>query len=64
MVWGTTVEEPRLTIAGVNAVLKGALVKLQLDHIDTKDTNGMLNNVQPGFDGTLNAISASFDFMF
>lgn len=46
------------------SVVKGALVKLQLDHIDTKDTNGMLNNVQPDFDGTLNMISASFDFIF
>jgi hypothetical protein len=46
------------------SVLKGSLVKLQLDHIDTKDTNGMLNAVQPGFDGTLNMLSASFDFIF
>jgi len=46
------------------SVLKGALVKLQLDHIDTKDTKGMLNAVQPDFDGTLNMISASFDFIF
>jgi hypothetical protein len=46
------------------SVIKGALVKLQLDHIDTKDTNGMLNRVQPDFDGTLNMISASFDFIF
>jgi hypothetical protein len=46
------------------SVLRGALVKLQLDHIDTKDTSGMLNNVQPDFDGTLNMISASFDFIF
>lgn len=46
------------------SIVKGALVKLQLDHIDTKDTNGMLNNVQPDFDGTLNMISASFDFIF
>ena len=46
------------------SVVKGALVKLQLDHIDTKDTNGMLNNVQPNFDGTLNMVSASFDFIF
>ena len=46
------------------SVLKGSLVKLQLDHIDTKDTNGMLNAVQPDFDGSLNMISASFDFIF
>jgi len=46
------------------SVLKGALVKLQLDHIDAKDGNGMLNQVQPGFDGQLNMISASFDLIF
>jgi hypothetical protein len=46
------------------SVLKGSLVKLQLDHIDTKDTHGMLNAVQSDFDGTLNMISASFDFIF
>ncbi len=44
--------------------LKGALVKLQLDHIDAKDGNGMLNNVQPGFDHRVNMITASFDFIF
>lgn len=46
------------------SVLKAALVKLQFDHIDAKDGNGMLNNVQPNFDGKLNMISASFDFIF
>jgi hypothetical protein len=46
------------------SVLKGSLVKLQLDHIDTKDTKGMLNAVQADFDGSLNMISASFDFIF
>jgi len=45
------------------SVLKGSLVKLQLDHIDTKDTHGMLN-AQPGFDGKVNVVSASFDFIF
>lgn len=46
------------------SVLKAALVKLQFDHIDAKDGNGILNNVQPNFDGELNMISASFDFIF
>lgn len=46
------------------SALKGALVKLQLDHIDAKDGNGMLNNVQPGFDHRVNMVSASFDFIF
>lgn len=46
------------------SVLKAALVKLQFDHIDTKDGRGILNNVQPDFDGELNMISASFDFIF
>jgi hypothetical protein len=45
------------------SVLKAALVKLQLDHIDA-DGRGNLNNVQPGFDGEMNVISASFDFIF
>lgn len=46
------------------SVLKGALVKLQFDHIDAKDGHGMLNHVTPDFDGSLNMISASFDFIF
>jgi hypothetical protein len=45
------------------SVVKGALVKLQFDHIDA-DGRGMLNNVQPGFDGKLDMVSASFDFIF
>jgi hypothetical protein len=45
------------------AMLKAALVKLQFDHIDAEG-NGNLNNVQPGFDGKLNVVSASFDFLF
>jgi len=46
------------------SVLKAALLKLQLDHVDTKDGNGILNNVQPDFDGELNVISISFDLIF
>jgi hypothetical protein len=45
------------------SVLKAALVKLQFDHIDA-DGRGNLNNVRPGFDGKLNMVSASFDFIF
>jgi hypothetical protein len=45
------------------SVVKGALVKLQFDHIDA-DGNGNLNGVKPGFDGKVNMVSASFDFIF
>lgn len=45
------------------SIVKGALVKLQFDHIDA-DGKGGLNNVQPGFDGKVNVVSASFDFIF
>jgi hypothetical protein len=46
------------------AMVRAALVKLQFDHIDTKDGVGMLNSVQPQYDGTVDMISASFDFIF
>jgi hypothetical protein len=46
------------------AMLKAAVIKLQYDHIDTKGGVGMLNTVKPGFDGKLNLISTSFDFIF
>jgi hypothetical protein len=46
------------------SVLSGALVKLQFDHIDAKDTGGMFIAVQPGFDGEVNMVSVSFDFIF
>ena len=45
------------------SVVKGALVKFQYDHIDA-DGRGMLNNVQPGFDGKVDMVSASLDFIF
>jgi hypothetical protein len=45
------------------SVVKGALVKFQYDHIDA-DGRGGLNNVQPGFDGKVDMVSASFDFIF
>ena len=46
------------------AMLKAALIKLQFDHVDAKDGQGMLNDVQPGFDGTVDMVSVSFDFIF
>jgi hypothetical protein len=46
------------------SVLKGAIVKLQYDHIEAKEGNGMFINVQPGFDGDTDMVSASFDFIF
>jgi hypothetical protein len=46
------------------SVLNGALVKLQFDHIDAKDTGGMFIAVQPGFDGEVNIVGVSFDFIF
>lgn len=45
------------------SVVKGALVKLQFDHIDA-DGRGNLNNVDARFDGKLDMVSASFDFIF
>jgi hypothetical protein len=45
------------------SVLKGALVKLQFDRIDPNG-RGDLNQVTPGFDGKVNVVSASFDFIF
>ncbi len=46
------------------SVLKGAIVKLQYDHIEAKEGVGMFINVQPGFDGDTDMVSASFDFIF
>jgi hypothetical protein len=46
------------------SVVKGAIVKLQYDHIEAKDGYGMFINVQPGFDGDTDMVSASFDFIF
>lgn len=45
------------------SVVNGALLKLQFDHIDA-DGRGDLINVRPGFDGKVNMISASLDFIF
>lgn len=45
------------------AVVNGALLKLQFDHIDA-DGRGDLINVKPGFDGKVNMITASIDFIF
>lgn len=46
------------------SVFKAALVKLQYDHVKAEHGNGMLNNATANFDGSLNMISASFDFIF
>jgi hypothetical protein len=46
------------------SVFKGALVKLQYDRIKAEHGNGMLNNATANFDGSLNMVSASFDFIF
>jgi hypothetical protein len=46
------------------SVLKGALLKLQYDRIDTDGGPGNLNFVLPGYDGTVDMISMSFDFIF
>lgn len=46
------------------SVVKGALIKLQYDHVKAEHGNGMLNNVTANFDGSLNMYSASFDFIF
>ncbi|MDY6948703.1 MAG: hypothetical protein SXG53_23625 [Pseudomonadota bacterium] len=45
------------------SVVKGALVKLQFDHLEATGSGGLLY-VQPSFDGTVNVVSASFDFIF
>jgi hypothetical protein len=46
------------------SVLSGALVKVQYDRIETDGGPGMLNAVQPGFDGSVDMISVSFDAIF
>lgn len=46
------------------SVVKGALLKLQYDHIDTDGGPGNLNFVTPDFDGTVDMIGVSADFVF
>jgi hypothetical protein len=46
------------------SVVKGALLKLQYDHIDTDGGPGNLNFVTPAFDGTLDMFGMSLDFIF
>jgi hypothetical protein len=46
------------------AFVKGAIVKLQYDRIHADHGRGMLNDVVAGFDGDVDMISASFDFIF
>lgn len=46
------------------SVVKGAIVKLQYDRIEADHGTGMFNNPTADFDGSVNMISASFDFIF
>lgn len=46
------------------SVVKGALLKLQYDHIDTDGGPGNLNFVTPDFAGTLDMFGMSLDFIF
>jgi hypothetical protein len=46
------------------SVVKGALLKVQLDHIDTDGGPGNLNFITPGYDGTVDMIGVSADFVF
>lgn len=46
------------------SVVKGAIVKLQYDRIEAGHGTGMFNNPTADFDGSVNMISASFDFIF
>jgi hypothetical protein len=46
------------------SIVKGAIVKLQYDHIRADHGTGMLNNATAKFDGDVDMISASFDFIF
>jgi hypothetical protein len=46
------------------SVVKGALLKLQYDRIDTDGGPGNLNRATPQFDGSVDMIGVSFDFIF
>lgn len=46
------------------SVVNGALLKLQFDHIDTDGGPGNLNFIMPGYDGTVNMLGLSADFVF
>jgi hypothetical protein len=46
------------------SVVKGALLKLQYDRIETDGGPGNLNFTLPGFDGTVDMVGMSFDFIF
>jgi hypothetical protein len=45
-------------------VLRGAVLKLQYDRIETDGGAGILTVVKPGFDGKVNLLSLSFDALF
>jgi hypothetical protein len=46
------------------SVVQGALLKLQYDRIDTDGGPGNLNLTTPDFDGAVDMIGLSFDFIF
>jgi hypothetical protein len=46
------------------SVVRGALLKLQYDRIETDGGAGNLNFVTPQFDGTLHMVGMSLDFVF
>jgi hypothetical protein len=45
-------------------VVRGALLKLQYDRIETDGGAGNLNFVTAQFDGTLHMVGMSLDFVF
>jgi hypothetical protein len=46
------------------SVLKGAVVKAQIDHVDPKDGKGFFAAAPVGFDESVNIYSLTFDFIF
>ena len=46
------------------SVLKGAVVKAQVDHVDPKDGKGFFAAAPVGFDDSVNIYSLTFDFIF
>ncbi len=46
------------------SVLKGAVVKAQIDHVDPKDGKGFFAAAPVGFDDSVNIYSLTFDFIF
>ncbi|HMN44148.1 MAG TPA: porin [Povalibacter sp.] len=46
------------------SVVKGAVVKAQIDHIDPKDGKGFFGQAPVGFSESVNVYSLTFDFIF